>query len=89
MTQFPDVDADAMSKNWPEYGSRIKSVMKINYKTDVPKTGWPELVEQVLALIKIFPQKGGRGVKVPFTQATERVIVHSEVISQILCTNFD
>lgn len=78
---FPNADSDGLTNKWPDFGSIIKSVLTESYQTNV-HTGWSDDVEQVLALLKILPAKTGRNTKslvVPFMQAVDKLIVHSEV----------
>lgn len=79
---FPQVDSDALMKNWPDFGSRIKEILSEHYRTTV-STGWPDNIEQALAIIKILPTKAGKHANsvVPFVQAIDKLIVHSEVKS--------
>lgn len=77
---FPEVDSNALIAKWPNFGSNVKEILKEHYSTTV-NTGWSENIEQMLALLKILPAKAGRnaGPVVPFVQAIDKLIVHSEV----------
>lgn len=78
---FPNANSDGLMNNWHDFGSNMKGVLSDSYNTNV-NTGWPDDVEQILALLKILPAKAGRNTKslvVPFIQAIDKLIIHSEV----------
>lgn len=57
--------------------------MAQDYSTSVDGlTGWPEEIEEVLSLLKLFPAKAGKrskGKVEPFIKAIDKLITHSAV----------
>lgn len=69
-------------KNWQHIGSNIKNVLWEQYKKKNVDAGYPENIEQVLALLRAVPAKAGRNTRgqvLPFIQAIDKLIVYSEV----------
>lgn len=78
--QFPKVNADGFTANWPKYAASINEVLT-SYRVDIC-TEWSEDIEQMLALFKLLPAKTGKNSKssaLPFCKVIEKFIVHSEV----------
>lgn len=79
---YPTADPDGLMKKWQNIGLHIKKVLSEQYKNKNVNAGWSDDIEQVLALLKALPAKAGRNTRgqiVPFIQAVDKLIVHSEV----------
>lgn len=89
--QYPTADSGGFMKKWPNTGSNIKKVLSERFKSKHANAGWPEQIEEVLALLSALPAKAGRNTKgqvLPFIQAVNKLLVHSDVKVILVSVSF-
>lgn len=82
--RFSDkANPNALIEKWPNYSDYAKEIAKYHYKSGPLHTGWPEDIESFLVFLKLLPAKSGKktnsGTILPFSQATDKFIMHSNV----------
>lgn len=75
---FPKANADGLKNKWPEYGPKMKQVLLDSYNLTFV-TLWNEDIEEIFALFKVLPAKGGKSPCITFHKVIERFIFHSKV----------
>lgn len=79
--QFPNADANGLLQKWEQYAPTIGKVLEM--EKAVVSTGWNDDVEKFMALVKLLPAKSGKSPVMPFIKVVERLMIHSEVSSQL------
>lgn len=60
-------DENAFVDNWPNYGTKLRTLVKSDVSTD-----WDQDIENLLLLLYVFPSKS---TKLPFVDAIKKLIV--------------
>lgn len=77
-------DPNSFLINWPSYATKLKNLMKVEYKAQMFVSKWPSEIEDLLILLKLLPAKanGKNGVAsaANFRDSIAKFIVFSDVI---------
>lgn len=52
--KYPNIDSNAFLKKWPQIQEQLRGVLEID---ESPLTLWPNEIEEVLLLQKMFPTR--------------------------------
>lgn len=78
--QFPDCFHHAFCDTWLIKGTKLGDVLNAEYGRHTFATKWPEIVENLLILLKLLPAKNGRKGSVEvFKKAIQKLIVFRKV----------
>lgn len=53
--RFKDVSSQSFVENWNKYSTAIQALFESQYDTSAFVTTWPRDIENILALLKLFP----------------------------------
>lgn len=81
--RFKNVESQSFLENWKSYSIAIKELLETQYDSSVFVTTWPEDIENILALLKLFPSsKVGKNClanRATFHRATSKLFVFRTV----------
>lgn len=81
-----------MIEKWERYAYGLNATMQSRYNSSMFFTNWPQEIENLLILLKLFPSsKTGKNMlakRDTFYKASEKLIVFYEVFNAIHCTDY-
>lgn len=85
---YKNNDPNVFVTNWPTYASKLKNLMKVEYKSQMFVTKWPPEIEDLFMLLKLLPFKSngrnGAASAATFRDSIQKLVVFSNVMFTII-----